>query len=429
MLVRGSFDGNSAVQFLKAIKTRRFAQIGSLVWKDKRGIVHDNVATEKSSSTNINIAEYYAEAIAQKLRYRCAGGVSLLRKWLMCPSVSIYKKTGGAADFRTPEDVYFDIVEICRFSPCDVLIKGDIRLPGRHFAERLLSLLQHKTVANVLVFEISAAADAFYMREIARSIPRFRLNIAPGSHDETLREKNGISYSNADLESTIAASLKVRPVQSRVLFLTGLPGQAQDSLGDTVGYCEYLLRRFDGDKRLNIALALCPPPPDIPLQESLERYGYFPGMNVPNFPVGDSAYPGKNKKAGRRKAGMDAEQIALSAYDSLIKLARLENKYGQLQYREAEIMAMDYESGMKMTERLYRAAKSGRYEEIAALKPEVDRIVGARAKKYAGNAGSLAFSRPQNALALCRAVINNHPLRAGNAFNTFDTRVRKFRTV
>ena len=143
----------------------------------------------KKRSTHINISKYYTEAIAQKIKYRDSGAVSILHKWLSHPSAGIHK-TGSAADFRTPEDIYSDILEICRFSPCEVLIKGDIRLPGRHFAERLLSLLQHKTVSNTLVLEISMAADDSYIHEIARSVPQFRLNIIPGSHDEKLRKKS-----------------------------------------------------------------------------------------------------------------------------------------------------------------------------------------------------------------------------------------------
>jgi hypothetical protein len=108
----------------KSDKTRKIRSIVAV--EDKRAMCTIMWCLKKTCCEH-NIAGYYTEAIAQRLRswhWRnpfSTGG---------CGAVgNIYKKLARSG-FSTPEDVYFDIVEICRFSPCDVLIKGDIRLPG-----------------------------------------------------------------------------------------------------------------------------------------------------------------------------------------------------------------------------------------------------------------------------------------------------------
>jgi hypothetical protein len=407
MIMRGNFDADIAVRLLKAVKTKRLSSLDSIIWKDKRGNVHENAITSIVRTRNINIAEYYGEAVAQKRRYGDSGALNILSEWLRNPSIDV-SKPGSAADLRTPEDVYFDIVETCRFSPGEVHVKGDIRSPGKPFAVRLLNLLQQKTVNNTLVFDITDKADGLYVREIARSVPRFRLNIAPGSHDEKLRLTIGCTYSDSDLEATIAAALKAAPERVDVSFFSGLPGQTEESVRDTVAYCEYLLRRFDGNRRLSISITPYRPVEGSSLNDTLERYGYIQSLNP--FPS-CSGVPGgmnKGKGAGTGEFCMEAEQVTMSVYESSIRLVRLKNKYAQLGYREAEIEAMRYESAMKMTERLYRAMKNGKKEDIDILKPEISRISNMGAGTYKAVKTSLMFSRPQNALALCRIGINGY---------------------
>ena len=272
-VIRGRFEGTSAVQFEQAITDGKFERVPNLDWKDKLGQSHQNELSAAPPSTNLNVTEYYRCVIRQIWLYHNFDGAWLLNDRLRHPVISIFKsgcmdcplfpcreiseelETTASPNFRAPEDVYHDTVEICRFSPAPILIKGDIRIPSDHFGERLLSLLQHKPVASTLIFELGSPASAFFIQEIARAATRFRLNIAPGSQDETIRKTIGRTYSNKELEATIEAALRARAGGVEVMFLVGLPGQTAESVTDTMAYCEYLLRRFDGDRRLSLSIA------------------------------------------------------------------------------------------------------------------------------------------------------------------------------
>ena len=311
--------------------------------------------------------------------------------------------------FRTPEDVYRDIVEVCRFSPDSVSIKGDIRMPGKHYAERFLSQLQHRPVANALIFELSDTAPAFFVQEIARAVPGFRLKIAPGSHDEIVRKGLGYPYSNKDLESTIAAALKARARRVEVLFLVGLPGQTAESVIDTTTYCEYLLRRFDGDRRLAISIAPCSLLPGSRDFGKPESYGFRPRFHSLEESINAMALPGWKDGLGYQTAEMSAEHIAVATYDAMMRLVRLKGKYGQLPYRKVEDTVANYARGMEMSSRLDEIVKNGRTDEMTLLNPQIDRInhYNVRFRRRLGF--PLMLARPQNIVALWKAMANNSP--------------------
>jgi hypothetical protein len=311
--------------------------------------------------------------------------------------------------FREPEDIYQDIVEICRFSPAPVSINGDIRTPDKHYAERLLSLLQHKPVANPLIFDLSDVAPAFFIQEIARAVRRFRLRITPGSHDTAIRKMLGHPYSNKDLESTIAAALRAGAGRIEVLFLVGLPGQTAESVIDTTAYIEYLLRHFDGDRRLSLSIAPCLLPAHSPLFGKPESYGFKPRFHTFEEYLKALVLPGWKDRLEYQTAQMSAEQMAEATYDALMRLVRLRAKYGQLQGRKAEDVAANYARGMEMTSRLDEIVKGGCTDELSSLKPEIERINNHDTKIPRRTSPPLMLSRPPNLLALWKALANNRP--------------------
>lgn len=421
-VMRGNFNETSAAQFMQVASSGRFGKIPGLVWKEKRGRVRQNELSEEPDTASLDVTECYTSVVSQIWRYRNFDSAALLNSWLRRPEVSIFK-TGCAGPslftrheasreplaFRAPEDVYRDIAEICRFSPAPVSIKGDIRASGKHDAERLLSLLQHKPVANTLIFELNDAAPAFFIQEIARASPRFQLNIAPGSHDVAIRKTLGQAYSNRDLESTIESALKARVQGVEILFLVGLPGQTAESVVETTVYCEYLLRRFDGDRRLWLSIAQYSLPSGSPIVESPGSYGFRPRFRTFAEYLEVLVLTGWKDRLAYETAEMPAEQMAAATYGALTFMARLKAKYGQIPYKKAEDMAANYAQGMEMTNNLGKIVKSDRMAELALLKPEIDRInaYNRRPRPHL----PMMMARPQNLLALGKALVNNKPKR------------------
>jgi B12-binding domain/radical SAM domain protein len=428
-IMQGVCDEMCFVPLLKAAEPGKFGKVPNLVWKDKRGRVHENELLAEPISASPCITSYYASVVSQILRYRDFDVAAILKKWLRHPEVGIFK-TGYAGfssfpgyetreslasippAFCTPEDVYRDIVEVCRFSPDAVSIKGDIRMPGKYYAERFLSLLQHRPAANALIFELSDTASPFFIQEIARAAPGFRLNIAPGSHDEIVRKRLGYSYSNKELESTIAAALKARARCVAVLFMVGLPGQTAASVIDTTTYCEYLLRRFDGDRRLAISIAPCSVLPGYQDFGRPESYGFRPRFHSLEESLNAMSLPGWKDRLGYQTAEMSAEHIAVATYDALMRLVRLKGKYGQLPYRKVENMVANYARGMEMSSRLDEIVKNGRTDEMALLNPEID-CINHYNVRFSWRLGlPLMLARPQNMVALWKAMAKMAP---GNA--------------
>jgi hypothetical protein len=424
--MQGVGDEMCFVPLLKTAETGTFGKVPNLVWKDKRGRVHENELFAEHISASPCITSYYASVVSQIWRYRDLDAAAILKKKLRHPEVGIFKTgyTGFSAlpgyetrespasttlAFRTPEDVYRDVVEVCRFSPDYVSIKGDIRMPGKHYAERFLSLLQHRPVANGLIFELSDTAPTFFVQEIARAAPEFQLNIGPGSHDEIVRKRLGYSYSNKELESTIAAALKARARCVAVMFLVGLPVQTAESVVDTITYCEYLLRRFDGDRRLAISIAPCSGIPGSPDFGRPENYGFRPRFHSLGESLNASVLPGWKDRLGYQTAEMSAEHIAAATYDALMRLVRLKGKYGQLPYRKVEDMAANYARGMEMSSSLDGIVKNGRTDEMALLNTEIDRInhYNVRFRRRLGL--PLMLARPQNMVALWKAMAKISP--------------------
>ena len=409
-VMRGNFDGTSAVQLLKSIAAGKFGQVSNLVWKDQRGRVRRNELSVELVSTRINITEYYMCVIRQLLSYRDFDSASLLKRWLRHPAISIYTAEPVSSlptAFREPEDVYHDIVEMCCFSSAPVSLKGDIRIPGKHYAERLLSLLQHKPVANSLLFELSDAAPDFFIQEIARAAPGFWLNIVPGSHDEILRRNLGYTFSNNDLESTIEAALRARAGRMEVAFMVGLPGQTTASVIHTTAYCEYLLRRFDGDRRLSLSINSCLLPTDFPVFGRPESYGFIPRFHTFDEYLKSFGLPGWNDRLEYQTTEMSAEQIAKTTYDALMRLVRLKAKYGQLPCKTVEDMVANYARGREMVNRLHEIITSGRMDEQASLQAEVDSINAYNAEPRRQVVLPLMLARPQNLLAMWKALVNN----------------------
>jgi hypothetical protein len=305
--------------------------------------------------------------------------------------------------FRAPENVYHDLVETCRFSPAPILIKNDIRIPGDHFGERLLSLLQHKPVANPLIFELDSPASAFFIQEVARAAPGFRLNIAPCSHDEAVRKRMGQTYSNKELESTIEAAMRARADRVEVMFLTGLPGQTAESVTDTVAYCEYLLRRFDGDRRLSLSIAPFGQSRGFTLGADSERCGFKPRFDSFEEFLKALALPSWQDRLEYETAVMSAAHLAETIYNAWTRLAQLKAKYGQIPYKHAEDLAKNYATGMEMTKHLEEIVRNGHADELAFLEPEIDRINDQDANPRP-HAFPLILSRPQNLLVLFKSL-------------------------
>ncbi len=293
-VVRGDSAEEPMRQLMAALPTGDYGSVPNLVWKDGVRAVHANPLTNCPTSLSNVMVNHYGVMIRQVLRYRDLMSVVPFKGWLKYPVTAVFTCRGcnygcvfcgGSREgqrfmsgreqvaFRTPEEISRDIHNVARFSRAPILVVGDIRQQGEHKAHRLLELLREKPVKNTLMFELFNPAPRDFIREMGRAAPGFSLDISPESHDEEVRRLSlGRFYSNAALEESIGAALEAGASRVEVFFMIGLPRQTRESVLGTVDYCEYLLKKFGGNKRLYLDARGAPPgprPAELALQPEL----------------------------------------------------------------------------------------------------------------------------------------------------------------
>ncbi len=131
------------------------------------------------------------------------------------------------------------------------LTKFPIRLPGdiRQGDWRgFLDALKRKSFTRAMHFDIFRPADAGFYRAIADAVPEPQACIGPVTHDERLRERYGLPFSNNELERSIQDFLDVGGKMD-IFFYIGIPGQTTESARETTDYAVRLLERFNAGAR------------------------------------------------------------------------------------------------------------------------------------------------------------------------------------
>ncbi len=429
-----SLDEQACIELIQSSGTNSLIKVLDLAWKAKSGKTRINQFSHKVPAKTIVVSEMRRAALNQALKQHDPGANPFIADILNHPCVKIaasrkegleitladiLNDTPTALSYRSPEDIYREIVELCRYTASPIVVKGDILAPGGHFAEQLLSLLQHKPARNYLVFESRGVVKPFFIQEIARSAPRFQLRLTPGSHDEALRKAAGRNYSNADIESTISEALKAGTGRIEISFMAGLPGQTPESVYDTSVYCESLLRAFDGDKRISLTITPVSSPASAGFG-ALAGYGFVSRFKDFKDYIEGMSLPCWSDRLEYRTREMSSQELALTTYAILARLIRLKAKYGQITAITAERAAAVYERGMEMVKRIAKFESDVSPEEIAMLLPEITNIN--RLSDGPRSADGLhLLMRPHNILAMGKAIIGTSRLKNSNPPGQADT--------
>jgi len=219
--------------------------------------------------------------------------------------------------------------------------------------------------------------SADLLKEMGRVAPNFCLEISPESHDPEIRKIVGRNYSNEDLEQTLSDALDAGCGRLDVFFMTGLPKQTTKSVMDTVEYCGHLLEKFKGDKRLFFFIAPISPflDPGSLAFEHPERYGYKVLFRTMEEYRQALVSPNWKDSLNYETEWMTRDEIAESAYESIRELIRLKARWGVISPEMADLGEKRIEAGWEMMHRLEKIlAGDNREEELARIKPEVDRI-------------------------------------------------------
>ncbi|GAH70653.1 unnamed protein product, partial [marine sediment metagenome] len=243
------------------------------------------------------MVSHYANTVRSVIRYRDLASYAPFKGWAQYPISAVLTcrgctqncvVCGGSAAafrnfyhrdkavFRSPKSVAQDAKQIERFSRGPIFILGDLLQAGEDYAYEVLRRLEKDGVKNQVILELFSPAPKELLRQMSRACPNFCLEISPESHDPEVRRAAGRNYSNEDLEQTLADALDVGCGRMDVFFMIGLPKQTPKSVMDTIDYCDFLLQKFKGDKRLSLFIAPLSPfldPGSLGFEQP-QRHGY-----------------------------------------------------------------------------------------------------------------------------------------------------------
>ncbi|MBM3120008.1 MAG: TIGR04190 family B12-binding domain/radical SAM domain protein, partial [Chloroflexi bacterium] len=279
------------------INNREPKAVPNLTWKDSQGRIHENPFTHVPTDLSDVMVNHYGNVVRSVIRYRDFISYTPVKDWSRYPITAVLTCRGCTencvicggsaaafkecynrqkAAFRSPKAVVRDARQISRFSNGPIFILGDLRQPGNDYANQVLDSLQKNRIKNQFILELFYPAPKELLHRMSSACPDFCLEISPESHDPEIRKVIGRPYSNEELEQTITDALDVGCGRLDMFFMIGLPRQTPHSVMDTIDYCDHLLDKFKGDKRLSLFISPLAPflDPGSLGFEHPERYGY-----------------------------------------------------------------------------------------------------------------------------------------------------------
>ncbi|MFC2008409.1 TIGR04190 family B12-binding domain/radical SAM domain protein, partial [Chloroflexota bacterium] len=372
--------------------------VPNLVWRDSQGTTRENPFSNVPADLNGVMVNHYANTVRSVIRYRDLASYVPFSNWRDYPITAVFTCRGctenciicggsaaafrqcynrGKVAFRSVNAVAEDVRQIERFSNGPIFILGDPRQPGDDYATELLQLLRKNGAKNQFILELFTPASTEFVQQMALCCPKFCLEISPESHDPEVRKACGRNYSTEELEQTLGDALDAGCGRLDVFFMIGLPKQTPQSVAETIDYCDYLLQKFRGDKRLCLFIAPISPflDPGSLAFEQPERHGYHILFRKLEEHRQALLSPSWKYSLNYETEWMTRHQIAEAAYDAILRLTRLKAKYGNISPELAEAGERRIIAAWEMMHRIDDLMASGKLEqELPRLKPEIDAI-------------------------------------------------------
>ena len=398
-VLRGDTTEEPLRQLMDCIMNGREPEaVPNLVWRDSQGKIQENPFSYIPSDLSNVMVDHYGGIIRSIIRHHDLASYVPVKDWLRYPIAAVFTcrgctqncvVCGGSATafrhfynrektvFRSPKSVVQDVKQIEHFSNGPIFILGDIRQPGEDYAYELLHLLQKDRVKNQLILELFSPASGDFLHQVGLSCPGFCLEISPESHDPEVRRAAGKPYSNQALEQTLSDALNAGCSRLDVFFMIGLPKQPPESVMDTIDYCDCLLEKFRGDKRLSLFIAPLSPfldPGSLGFEQP-ERYGYRILFRTLEEHRQALLSPSWKYSLNYETEWMTRQQIVDTAYEAILRLNRLKAKHGVISKQMAEVGEQRLEAASEMLHRIDEIMSKGNAEEeLSRLKARVDEI-------------------------------------------------------
>jgi len=398
-VMRGDSTEEPLRQLMDCIRNKSQPEdVPNLVWRDGQGKARENPFSYVPADLSNVMVNHYANTMRSVIRYRDLASYTPFKGWAHYPITGVLTcrgctqncvVCGGSAAafrnffnrekavFRSPKSVAQDVKQIECFSSGPIFILGDLRQAGEDYAYEVLRLLEKDGVKNQVILELFSPAPADLLRQMSLFCPNFCLEISPDSHDPEVRRAAGRYYSNQDLEQTLSDALDVGCGRLDVFFMIGLPKQTPRSVMETIDYCDFLLQKFRGDKRLSLFIAPLSPfldPGSLGFEQP-QRYGYRILFRTLEEHRQALLSPSWKYSLNYETEWMTRQQIVDTAYEAILRLNRLKAKYGIISKQMAEAGEQRIKAAWEMAHRIDDILTRDNYqEELSRLKPRIDEI-------------------------------------------------------
>ncbi|MGD9963060.1 MAG: TIGR04190 family B12-binding domain/radical SAM domain protein [Thermoplasmata archaeon] len=260
-----------------AEKGRGFEGVPNLSWRDQ-GAPRANPLSHVPDTLD-DIVIDYGLMVRKVLRYRDLSGNMPYRNWKANPmSIAVAVRgcthncsnCAGSCDsfarnfgrkapaYRSPELLAEDISRAEEYIKGATFVVGDVRQPGKAYADRFLKELKSRGVGNEVVIELFTPAGKDFARQVAGSVDSFSVQMSPETHDDDVRKAQGKPYTTAGMEKSAEAFLDAGCNRFDLFYMIGLPTQTKESVEDTVRYTRTLYERFKGGRLFPFISPLAP---------------------------------------------------------------------------------------------------------------------------------------------------------------------------
>jgi len=397
-VIRGDSTEEPLYRLIQALKQKgELSSIPNLTYKDKKGKVRINPFSfipENLDGDGLN----YSHLIRALLRDKDLLGYFPFYDWGRYPITAIFtckgctqncSSCGGSSfaysnfcsrekpAFRDPELVVKDMKKIAFFFKGPIFLLGDLFQPGESYAYKILSLLEKTKIKNQVVIEFFNIPPEKFLYQLAQAIPNFNIQISAESHDPLVRAHFKRNYDNTALEKLIEDSLKAGCRKFDLFFMIGLPHQTYDSVMETVNYCDYLLDKFDSQKRLHPYISPLAPfvDPGSLVFENPEEYGYKLLFRTLEEHRKALESPSWKFMLNYRTEWMSREEIVHSTYEAASKLNFVKYKHNLMEekrYKEIEARIKTAVEVMKKIDQMVEEGKNLNEKDFKELKEKID---------------------------------------------------------
>jgi len=296
LVLRGDSTEVPLSKLMSVLEARGdLGQVPNLIWKDRGTRTVNSLTFIPEDLDYLDID--YGWMIRSVIKHRDLEGFKPFKDWDRYPLTAVFSVRGCTMNcvvcggscsalhgfifrerpaFRSPERLAEDIRNIQSYLDAPTFVVGDVRQGGKDYAERFFREARRLRIKNHVILEIFTPAEEEFYRLASRSLERFSVQVAPYTHEESVRRALGRPFATESMQRTVRHALDNGCQRFDMFFMVGLPKQTGESALASSDYTRSLCSSVDNDPRLSTYISPLAPfiDPGSKVFENPGEFGY-----------------------------------------------------------------------------------------------------------------------------------------------------------